>query len=217
MTNEAKTLSLIGISTLILLVGAVFFLSKNTQPQTESTIATDPTRLIRADSNKIGTDSAKVKIVEFGDFQCPACGVAHPTVKQIINDYQDKVQFVFRNFPLPMHLNAKIAAQAAEASGEQGKYWEMHDLLYEKQNEWESSTNPMSVFTEYAKSLNLDINTFQKNIQDSKYTNKITEDQNDGNALNVNATPTFFINGQKIEGTPSLTNFKAKIDAELNK
>lgn len=219
MTQEVKVLIGIGVLTVAILVGAVFFLSKSSPPISNSTptASMDPKLLIREDSYKIATDSAKVTIVEFGDYQCPACRQAYPTVKRVIKDYSGKINFVFRNFPLPQHKNAQISAEAAEAAGVQGKFWQMHDKLYENQDQWAESDQPLDVFLNYATELSLDVTKFQTDVIDKRYIQKITQDQNDGDGLGINATPTFFINQQKIEGVPSYDDFKNKIDSELAK
>jgi protein-disulfide isomerase len=136
MTQEAKILTAISIGTVILIIGAVFFLSKP-----EKTVTVDTTKLVRENSLKTSSASANLTIVEFGDYQCPACGLAHPGLKKAISDFPGRVNFVFRHFPLAQHKNAEIAAQAVEAANIQGKVWEMHDKLYESQPEWENEAN----------------------------------------------------------------------------
>lgn len=191
MTQDAKILLTIGIITTVLLVGTVFFLSKTTSPSVGKNNV-DGNILIKSDSNKISTASAKITIVEFGDYQCPACGQAHPIINQVLKSYPNKVSFVFRNFPLPQHQNAILAAEAAEAAGEQGKYWQMHALLYENQAEWSESTNALNIFENYAKKTNLDIAQFNNSVAKNKYLNKITTDKNDGLNIGVDSTPTFY-------------------------
>lgn len=126
MSGETKTLLGIGLATIIILAVGVFLVNK-TSPIPNSDETVDAKLLIRSNSNKISAPNAKVTLVEFGDFQCPACASAHPIVKQILNDHKGKITFVFRNFPLTQHKNARIAAEAAEASGEQNNYWKMYD------------------------------------------------------------------------------------------
>lgn len=219
MNQEAKILVGIGIATIIILVGAIFLLSKSSPAQNVSSASVDTKLLIRDDSHKISSNSAnlKVTIVEFGDYQCPACGQAYPITKQVLKDYSGRINFVFRNFPLPQHQNALISAEAAEAAGAQGKFWQMHDKLYETQNDWADSNQPLNIFTGFAKNLGLDVLRFQNDVSTNKYADRITQDQSDGNTLGINATPTFFINGQKIEGVMVYEDFKGKIDPLLSK
>jgi protein-disulfide isomerase len=214
MKDEAKVLIGIGLATLIILAGGVFFLSKTNNSSTSSPEEVDAKLLVKDDSNRIGTESAKVTLVEFGDFQCPSCAAAHPIVKQILQDYKNKIFFVFRNFPLPMHKNAQIAAEAAEGAGAIGgqkKYWEMHDKLFENQNEWAENNKPLDLFIEYSKELELDTDKFKKAVEQNKFQGKIQKDINDGNSIGVNGTPTFFVNGKKVK----ITDLKSTIDSEL--
>lgn len=212
MTQEVKVLSGIGILTAALLIGAVFFLSNSNAPTNQNSASpVDPKLLIREDSQKISTDSAKVTIVEFGDYQCPACAQAHPIVKQVLNDYPGKVNFVFRHFPLPQHQNAQVAAEAAEAAGEQGQYFQMHDLIYQNQKEWSENNNPVEIFVKYAKDLKLNVEQFNLAVTTNKYNQKIMADKNDGLALGINSTPTFYINGKKMDSF-SYLDFKKIIE-----
>ena len=110
-----------------------------------------------------------------------------------------------------------IGAEAAEAAGAQGKYWEMHDLLYQNQNEWGETNNPLDYFTKYAQTLGLDLNRFKQEVQSNKYVDKINKDESDGVALNVNGTPTIFVNGQQLSSTPTAGDLKRQIDELLKK
>lgn len=151
-----------------------------------------------------GQGKSGVTLVEYGDYQCPFCGEAYPVVKQVENQFADQIYFQFRNFPLTnLHQNAFAAARAAEAAGMQGKFWQMHDLLYENQNQWSSSSNPSTLFDQYAKQLGLNVTKFQKDYQSSKVNDAINADIAAGNNLKVNATPTFFLDGKQITLTPS--------------
>jgi protein-disulfide isomerase len=166
-----------------------------------------------------GTTGAGVTLIEYGDFQCPACGAYEPLVEQIQSEYAGKLLFVFRNFPLyQIHPNAMIAAQAAEAAGVQGKYWEMHDLLYQKQNDWATAANSEVVakfFDGYAQSIGIDVKKFDTDINSAAVKAKVQADMNSGNAAAVDHTPTFFVNLTQIPNPNSLAEFKAAIDAAL--
>jgi protein-disulfide isomerase len=215
MSNETKILAGIGVVTLLIVVGAAFLLGKPQGNPGEEGVKADAKTLVRENSNKMGSSSAKVTLVEFGDYQCPACGAAHPVTKQLVDEYEGKLQFVYRHFPLPMHKNAVVAAQAAEAAGEQGKYFEMHDMLFENQEAWSESNDPMKIFVGYAEKLKLDIATFTSAVSQKTHVEKINADTDDGIRLGVNSTPTFFINGEKQIGGLSYSAFKEKIDAAL--
>lgn len=217
MTTEVKIL--IGIAVLVIGGGVFLAIYANPRPEQPGQ-AVDGKSLVRETSHMTGKKDAKVQVVEFGDFQCPACGVAHPEVKAVIEMYKDNpnVNFVFRNFPLDtIHPNAHISAEAAEAAGAQGKYWEMHDLLYETQSEWSTSTTPMDLFTKYAEKIGLNVNDFKVSVEQRLHTDVISADTKDGEAAGVNSTPTFFINGEKQNKVLKRDEMKALIDAALAK
>jgi protein-disulfide isomerase len=204
MTREAKILIAIMV---VIVGGGLFAIFSSSKPTTHSSEA-----LVRQDSHKLG--DGKVQVVEFGDYQCPACGQAYPVTKQLISDYQGKITFIFRNFPLPMHPNALPAAEAAEAAGAQGKFWEMHDKLYETQDEWSGVLDPTNAFTHYASDLGIDADKFKQDIIAKKYQDIISKDQSDGYSLGVQGTPTFFVNG-KQQSAFDYDSLKNAIDAEL--
>lgn len=216
MTNENKILIGIGAVTLVLVAIAVFTLGGNKSGEEANQEPKDLKTLIRNDSHKKGPANAKVTIVEFGDFQCPACGSAYPTVTQLINTYKNDVQFVYRNYPLPVHKNAFIAAEAAEAAGAQGKFFEMYDSLFQNQKAWSESRDPLKEhFMKYAETLKLDTKKFEKEVKEHKYKAKIDKDVSDGNAVGVSATPSFYINGIEQVGGLPYNEFKSKIDEEI--
>ncbi len=162
-----------------------------------------------------GNKDAKVTVIEYGDFQCPACGIYYPAVKKAIASYNGQVLFVFRNFPLyRVHDDAGLAAQAAEAAGLQGKFWEMHDLLYEKQAVWSLLPFGLGVkqyFAGLASSLGLDVDKFNHDFDSKQVKDKIQSDIEGGQAAQVEHTPTFFINLKRIEN-PAPNDFKSVID-----
>lgn len=157
---------------------------------------------------------AKVMLVEYSDFQCPACGQYHPLIKQVLAKYKDQIGFVQRHFPLQQHENAIVAARAAEAAGKQGKFYEMGDVLFTNQKEWEEMDDPTKIFEKYAGKLKLNMEQFKKDNTDS-LDKKIEADRLSGVALGVNSTPTFFLNGVKLSNPGSLDAFSKLIDAEL--
>lgn len=205
---------MLGIAALVLVGGIVLFITTGPGSKVQPGQAVDSQSLVLDTSRMTGDKNAKVTLVEFGDFQCPACAQFHPKVKEILEHYKGNkdFNFVFRNFPLTQHKNAPISAEAAEAAGEQGKYWEMHDKLYEAQNEWSESSNPLDIFAGYAQQLGLNVDQFKNDVANSKFKALIDADQADGVKLKVNATPTFYLNGQKLDVLPSLNDFIAKVD-----
>lgn len=217
MSTDTKIIASIVAVTLAIVIGAVVFFSRSasTSPNGEGV---DQSVLIREDSYKQASDSAKAVLVEFADYQCPACATYHPITKSIIADMGKDVTFVMRHYPLLQHKNSRPAAYAAESAGKQGKFWEMHDLLYEKQKDWETADDPKELFQTYAQSLQLNTETFAKDMNDTGIRDKVQRDINDGNQIGVNATPTFFLNGQKLDSPASVDEFKRLItDAIQNR
>lgn len=210
MKKESKTL--LWIVAVVVVVGIGFVLSSNgSAPLANSEL------LVRADSHTTATGvyNYPVTLVEFGDYQCPACGFAEPLVEKLLTDYGNQIKLVFRHFPLSQHKNALLAAQAAEAAGEQGKFWEMHRLLYTNQSAWGESDQALSFFLQYADQLKLNKETFTNDLQTQKFLSKVQNDQKDGNSLNIDATPTFFMNGKKYAGNLNYPSLKNSIDQAL--
>jgi protein-disulfide isomerase len=140
-----------------------------------------------------GEESAPVTLVEYGDYECPACGAAYPVVKELQARLQDEVRFVFRNFPLSqIHPHAEHAAEAAEAAGEQGKFWEMHDCLFEHQRQLDDEH-----LARYADELSLDTPKLLRELAEGTQKARVREDFMSGMRSGVNGTPTFFINGER--------------------
>ncbi|TSC76232.1 MAG: Protein-disulfide isomerase [Parcubacteria group bacterium Gr01-1014_31] len=162
-----------------------------------------------------GNPDAAVTLMEYADFQCPACAAYAPLVKQLGDEYGDRVKIVMRHFPLRQHGNAVPASQAAEAAGRQGKFWEMHDLLYERQDAWKDSRTPLELFGTYAAELQLDAAKFQADYADPAVRAKIDAHQQSGTALQISGTPSFFVNGRAIDYPRSLEEFKQYLDAAL--
>lgn len=141
-----------------------------------------------------GPDGAPVTLVEYGDYECPHCGRAYPIVKKVQDRMGDKLRFVFRNFPLTQaHPHALHAAEAAEIAAVQGKFWEMHDMLYENQ----SALDDESLMT-YAAKIGLDVERFRQALQNDTFEERVREDFMGGVESGVNGTPTFFINGVRF-------------------
>lgn len=168
-----------------------------------------------------GSKDGKTILIEYGDFQCPGCGAAYPTLKNVTEKNKDTLTFIFRNNPLTtIHPNARAAAAAAEAAGLQGKYWEMHDLLYEKQNDWSgaSTDQRLSFFNKYASQVGVkDLKKFATDMESKAVTSKIDFDLSLGKKVQVDATPTIILNGKKIESDiwSNKEKFQAAIDNAL--
>jgi len=189
-----------GLICILALAGIVFFNKKDSVDVS----STDPAKIITGANGDhvFGKADAKVVLFEYGDFQCPGCGGAYPQLKTITEKYKDKIAFVFRNFPLTsIHPNALAAATAAEAAALQGKYWEMHDKLYEAQDDWSgvSATNRGEVFLGYARDLGLNTDKFTTDMSSQTVADKIARDRALGGKLDVSSTPTLYINDQKLD------------------
>lgn len=151
-----------------------------------------------------GSQDQKVVLIEYGDYQCPACGSMYQPVKDLTDAYKDKLTFIFRNLPLTsIHPNALAAATTAEAAGQQGKYWEMHDMLYQTQSSWSQldSSQRGTMFESFATQLGLDIDKFKQDLASKEVADKINRDRSTAKTYNADATPTFVINGQKYTGS----------------
>jgi protein-disulfide isomerase len=196
---------------LVVLFGGIFFVTKrqaNAPTNGNNTSNGQVTHHVEGDGKK------GVTLVEYGDLQCPACTAYHPLVKQVVEKYKSDITFQYVNFPLvQLHQNAMAAHRAVEAASNQGKFWEMHDMLYEHSTEWNSSSNPFNVFQGYASQLGLNIDQFKSDYASSQVNDVINADMAQGRKLGVNSTPTFYIDGKKVDQNPQdLESFNKLID-----
>lgn len=165
-----------------------------------------------------GKTDSKVVLVEYGDFQCPGCASAYEPVKTITEKYKDKIAFVFRNFPLSsIHPNARAAAAAAESAGLQGKYWEMHDKLYANQSAWKDldADKRAAYFEDTAKELGLNVDTFKEGLGKDTVIEKINFDLALGKAAGVSSTPSFYLNGEKLDPYTDQQFDEAKVEKAI--
>jgi protein-disulfide isomerase len=204
------------VFTIVLMVVGIVVLSKTSSKPLSSTEKEQ--RLVRSDSHVRGKSDSKVTIVEFSDFECPACGKYYPEFTKIEQDYQDRVKIIYRHFPLnSIHPLAQKAAEASEAAGAQDKFWEYYAILFEKQAEWSSLSKDQAIvkFVEFAQQINIkDINKFETELKNDTYTNRVVEDSNDAKALDIPGTPTIFLNGEQ-QDNPSYDNLSKEIDKLL--
>ena len=178
-----------------------------------------------------GQGKSGVKLVEYGDYQCPFCQEYYTTVKQVAADMNEQIFFQFRNFPLVNnHPNAFAAARAAEAADMQGKFWEMHDVLYENndpngQSGWVAASDPTTFFNQFAQQLGLNLVKFKQDFASTAVNDRINADMAEGNKLGITGTPTFFLDGKQVDasklvdssGRPSVAAFENTINAEIAK
>ena len=186
---------ILGVVTLLIFAGGIFLVSRS--PEDSSYKVYDEEVVKGEVRHQKGRDDATVTIVEFADFQCLACATADTHVNALLEKYPDQVKLIYRHFPLSQYKNAFIAAEASEAAGAQGKFWEMYDLLFTKQNEWVNENNPKEIFLTYAQELELDQEQFKKALEENTYKEVVDADATDAFRVEVDATPMFFVNNQK--------------------
>lgn len=205
---ETKIFLGVSLGTLLAVVLAGVLLGKGNTSSPE--VLASAQVLIPENSNSIGPSDAKVTIVEFSDFECPACKTAEHTVQKVLEEYKDKIRFVYRNYPIPTHEFGMVAAQAAQAASLQGRFWDMHKILFDKSPELSKD----KIIT-YAMSLGLDAAKFAADMDSDAVKASVVKGQDDGNAVGVEVTPTFFINGTKFSGALSLAQFEQEINSRL--
>lgn len=149
-------------------------------------------------AHTLGPANAPVRIEEFGDFECPPCALFHPILKQMHEEFGDKLHITFREFPLANHQHAIPAASAAEAAGMQGKFWEMHALIFEHQQQWKVSNDARPIFESYARQIGLDIERYKRDVESDRVEQRIYLDGKRAHSLGVNSTPTVFLNNREV-------------------
>lgn len=200
------------LAVVVLVFGGVFFYNRN-----KASAPTTSKGSSGLTSHVEGDGASGITLIEYGDYQCPACGQYYPIVKQVVQGYDEQIKFQFRNFPLfQIHQNAIAGARAAEAADLQNNYWGMHDLLYQNQNAWSEQKDPLPNFKEYAKQLNLNVDKFATDFKTSLVNDRIQADLREGQKLGVDSTPTFFISDgtgspKKISNPTSLDAFNKVI------
>ncbi|MDO8626130.1 MAG: thioredoxin domain-containing protein [Candidatus Magasanikbacteria bacterium] len=166
--------------------------------------------------NILGNLAASTTFIEYSDFQCPACANAEPFVKDLISEFQTEVRFVYRYFPLPSHKFGQLSAEVAEAAARQGKFWEMHDKLFATQQAWSNSNNARAMFTGFAQELGLNMDRFNKDLTSAEVKSTVLAQLRGGEASGVNSTPSFFLNGRKLE-LRSFNDLRTAVQEALNK
>ena len=227
MRREVKILAVIAVVVVVAAVAGARYYRSSVQGERKGDANAD-VPLVRLDSPTLGPADAPITLVEFLDPECESCGAFHPTVKRILKDYDGKVRLVVRY--MPFHPNSVLAASVTEAAGEQGKYWEMQELLFRRQPEWgeihghgpQPATpavrrEPASVlFERYAAELGLDVERVRAAVAANRYAAKVERDRRDGQTLGVTRTPAFFVNGRQLARF-SQQDLRALIEDELKK
>lgn len=208
ITSETKvTVGLLATTVLVIVGGAWLSGQRSTDDRGVTPVA-QMDRLVRGGSAVLGAQDAAVTVVEFGDFQCPACGALRRVWQQVRQSSTNQsVRFVFRQFPLPQHEQAQLAAEASLAAEAQGKFWEYYDLLFDNQEKLARGD-----LERYAEQLEFDMAAFQAALDEGKYREAVQQDINDGRALGVRATPTVYINGTQYTGRYVVEELRAAID-----
>lgn len=210
-----------GIGFVVVLGGALLAMalaSKNTNlPSPTGTAQESAVFTVKAGDNVKGTQTPKVTLVEFSDFQCPACKAYSGVIVGLVDMYPNDLQVIHKHFPLKtIHYRAQAGAQAAQAAGLQGKFWEMSKVLFENQDIWSKQTGT-ETFEKYAQDIGLDVAKFKADYGSDAVKDAIDAEIKEGIDLNVNGTPTIYINGKKISNPNSLDEFKKIIDDEIAK
>ena len=221
MNSDTKIISAIGVFTVIIIIVGVMFAGGQKSGGNLPEISIKPEALVRPDSLRETGKDPKIQFVEFADFECPACAMLHPSLKRIKAEYKDKIDFVFR--VIPIHSNSVLSASAVFAAREQGKMIEMHDIVFEKQEEWTKyGIKPAEVsalLEKYAGEIGLNVEQYKSDFKQnaSKYKEIIDQDQADATTMGIASTPTAIVNGKPlIRGVVTYDRLKQIIEAELN-
>lgn len=165
----------------------------------------------------LGNPDAPFTLEEFGDFQCPPCGMLSGPINQLEQDFRPRLRVIFRHFPLTMHQHAREAALACEAAGRQGRFWQMHDVLYREQAVWSKAADVQPLFDTYAGMLGLKIDRFKKDMESDEVKRRVAADQEQGAALGITITPTIFINDRALPNASlSPASLHAAVEAAMN-
>ena len=221
MNSDTKIISIIGIITVLVVVLGVMFAGGEQGKSTQPAITVKTDALVREDSLRVPSKNAKVQLVEFADFECPACAMLHPSLKKILAEYGDKIDYTFR--VIPIHKNSVFAASAVFAAREQGKFIQMNDVVFEHQDDWtaygKTDAEISAMFDGYAQSIGLDMTKYKADLTNNaaKYKATIDTDAADAMSMGINSTPTGIINGKAlIRGVVSYDKLKQLIDDAIS-
>lgn len=203
---------IIGIS--LVVAGMIYLVSLQQTPSSNGDLVID--NIITSEDWIKGSRDAKVTLIEYSDFQCPACAYFSPVLNQLSEEFGNDLALVYRHFPLPSHKNAKPMAMIAEAAGKQNKFWEMHEIIFTNQNKWSNSSDVTEIGLDYAKQIGLDVERFEKDLNSSELKKEINRIINANSKLGISYTPSFFLNGKLIPNPRSYGDFKEVIAQALN-
>jgi len=208
-----------GIGFAVILIGAfgaMALASKNTKLPSPTAVAQDSVEFVITDQDHVlGAKDAKVTLIEYADFQCPACKAYYPWIENLVQDFPNDLRFVYRHFPLKqIHYQAQNSAEVAVAASLQGKFWEMEKALFENQEEWANTTGK-EVFNKYATAIGLDMTKFASDLKLETTKEKVDADLEHGISIGINGTPTFYLNNKKIVNPQRYDDFKALIEEAI--
>ena len=205
------------VALVVFLGGMIYMVAQDSQSGVTSGTNSADILSIKNDDHVQGDPYADVVLIEYADFECPACGAYHPLVQELAAKYSDQIAIVSRHFPLPFHQNARPAAWSVEAAGLQGQYHEMADLVFTSQAAWSSKAANVGLFYEYAEQLGLDMDQFDADVLSEAVKERVERDAIEGSRLGVNSTPSFYLQGEKLANMRTVEDFSTLIDAELIK
>lgn len=208
-----------GVGFTVILIGAFVAMalaSKNTGLPSSTAVAKDTVNFeITSEDHVKGPSDAKATLVEFGDFQCPACASYYPLVEKLHEDFPNDLRVVFKHFPLKqIHQQAQNSAEASEAAALQGKFWEMYAQLYSNQDKW-VRTSGRETFEQFATAIGLDMTKFSSDLNSGDLKDRVRKDEQYGISLGLNSTPSFYLNGKKISNPQSYEEFKNAVSAAI--
>ena len=212
MNNETKILGGIIFFTVLLFVGGIFFIDSKEKTKVD---VLENMQTIDG-GNVLGNPNASIIVVEFADFQCPACAVYSEIMRQVVEQNSERIKYIYKHFPLvSIHSNALNSAYAAEAAAKQDAFFDMHDILYERQSEWEVISNPLEKFKEYALELGLDIEQFKNDYNSDDVKQVVKDDLSYALDLGLDSTPTILINGKQYVGNANADEITKAIEKQL--
>lgn len=211
-----KKIKNIALVVLVLALVGAFIISRKSKSVDMEVI--NSVAVIEPEKHIKGSPEAPITLVEYSDFQCPACKSAAPQLSDLLKQFDGKFNMEFRHFPLrSIHGNAQLAGQAAEAAGMQGKFWEMHDALYENQNEWSTSFNPTRYFKKYAEKIGINVDRFVYDMESDKVKDIVNAQFDESMVLELPGTPSFMLNGEKIDINDLIQNHLTNTDKDSQK
>lgn len=205
--NISRTIAIIAVAILVV----SFIISQTSKRREAQPIVSDEVQLLPIEARVKGNTEATLSLVEYSDFQCPFCSQVASMIDELVANYGNQFRFEYRHLPLrSIHPNAQIASQASEAAGIQGKFWEMHDILFAKQKEWSTSINPKKLFRQYAEEIGINPERFSYDLESDEVKAKVNADYDQATALGIKGTPSFLVNGK----VATIEEFLALINLE---